>query len=136
MTDPKYEPASFPVSHPGPVSLAGSAIRPRCRWCRRPFDRRPGPGRPQEFCKRSCRQRDYESRVKAAEHGLDEADLVLARNVIDQLRDDIYVLQCAIEDVDRDLAGSGSPQDVSDALTWILAAARPLVQSALRAVGP
>ncbi len=103
----------------------------RCRWCRRPFDRKPGPGRPQEFCKRSCRQRDYESRLKAQEHGLDEADLILARSVIDTLRDDIYVLQCAIEDVDRDLAASDSKQDVREALKWILDAARPLVENAI-----
>ncbi len=117
MTDPVTN-----TSNPAPLALAL-----RCRWCRRPFDRKPGPGRPQEFCKRSCRQRDYESRSRAQEHGLDEADLILARSVIDQLRDDVYVLQCAIEDVDRDLSCTDSPQDVRDALNWVLEAARPLV---------
>lgn len=101
----------------------------RCRWCRRPFDRRPGPGRPQQYCRRSCRQRDYEARQRGVAHGLDEADLILARTAIDQLKDDIYVLQCAVEDVDRDLAVSDAPEEIRSALRWILEAARPLVRS-------
>ena len=109
---------------------AFDAVR-RCRWCRRPFDRKLGPGRPQEFCKRSCRQRDYESRQRANDHGLNEADLIVARTAIDQLRDDIYVLQCAVEDVERDLRVSDAEVEVRSALDWLLGAARPLVRTAL-----
>ena len=113
------------ITPPGPGGL-------RCRWCRRPFERKPGPGRPQEFCKRSCRQRDYESRLRAHSHGLDEADLILARTTIDQLKDDIYVLRCAIEDVDRDLAASDTSEEVRSSLRWVLDAARPLVRHATK----
>ena len=115
------------MNDPAPTS---AEERLRCRWCRRPFERKPGPGRPQEFCKRSCRQRDYESRQRSQAHGLDEADLILARTTIDQLKDDIYVLQCAIEDVDRDLTTTNTPDEVNSALQWLLEAARPLVANA------
>lgn len=99
-----------------------------CRWCRRPYEPNGGPGRPREFCKRSCRQRDYEARQRARQHGLDESELVVARAELDRLRDGLYVLACAVADVDRDLATVARPgvQDYRDALTWLLEAARPL----------
>lgn len=105
-----------------------AAVR-RCRWCGRPFTAVPGPGRPREYCRRSCRQRDYEARRRATELGLDDAQLVVARAELDALHDRLYELEAAIEDVDRDLAAAGArpdPQTVRDALDWLLTAARPL----------
>jgi hypothetical protein len=52
---------------------------------------------------------------------------VVTRADLDALRDAIFVLEAAIEDVDSDLAASDAPADVRAALDWILAAARPLV---------
>ncbi len=98
----------------------------RCRWCARPFPVTPGPGRPKEFCRRSCRQRDYEARQRAAEVGLSEHELVLTRHAMDELRDRLYVLEAAIEDVERDLVGNPTKADYRDALEWLLTAARPL----------
>lgn len=85
-----------------------------------------GPGRPREFCRRSCRQRDYESRRRAAEHGLDESELIVARTSLESLRDRLYVLEAAVEDVERDLTTAEGPDDVRRALDWLLDAARPL----------
>lgn len=98
----------------------------RCRWCARPFTVEPGPGRPREFCRRSCRQRDYEARRRAAEVGLSEHELVLTRQAMEELRDRLYVLEAAVEDVERDLAGTPSEADYRDAVAWLLDAARPL----------
>jgi len=101
----------------------------RCRWCARRFTVEPGPGRPREFCRRSCRQRDYEARQRAAEVGLSEHELVLTRQAMDDLRDRIYVLECAIEDVERDLGASSTKAELRDALDWLLDAARPVVDA-------
>ena len=100
----------------------------RCRWCGRPFDVVPGPGRPREYCRRSFRQRDYEARRQSADLGLGDAHLVVARSELDALHDRLYELEAAIEDVDRDLAAATPPgaRDYREALDWILAAARPL----------
>ncbi len=98
----------------------------RCRWCARPFPVTPGPGRPKEFCRRSCRQRDYEARQRATEVGLSEHELVLTRQAMDELRDRLYVLEAAIEDVERDLVGNPTKADYREAIDWLLAAARPL----------
>ena len=99
----------------------------RCQWCRRPLLEQEGPGRPRVYCKQSCRQRDYEARRRAADLGLSEAEVVLARTELDGLTDLLYVLEAAIEDVDGDLARSSEPDDVAGALAWVLDAARPLI---------
>jgi hypothetical protein len=110
-----------------PVQGSVPATR-RCRWCGRPFAVSPGPGRPREYCRRSCRQRDYEARRQSTELGIGEAQLVVARVELDALHDRLYELEAAIEDVDRDLAAADPPdaQDYREALDWLLAVARPL----------
>jgi hypothetical protein len=46
------------------------------------------------------------------------------------LRDQIFVLRCAVQDVEQDLDPSIDPttRDYKAALSWLLDAARPLVQ--------
>jgi septal ring factor EnvC (AmiA/AmiB activator) len=83
-------------------------------------------GRPRVYCRRSCRQRDYEARQRAAELGLSERELVVTRAELDTLHDELYVLEAAIEDVDRDLAQARRREDYQQALEWLLAAARPV----------
>ena len=89
----------------------------------------PGPGRPKEFCRRSCRQRDYEARRQSAALGLGDGQIVVARADLDALHDRLYALEAAIEDAERDLAESAEPSadDYSEALAWVLEAARPVV---------
>lgn len=110
----------------------------RCRWCRRVLPPRQGPGRRREFCSQACRQWDWVARQRARELHLAEGELVVARRELDALRDDLYVLACAVDDVDRDLAGDGQPtrQQLQDALAWLLEAARPLRDREVRAPGP
>jgi hypothetical protein len=86
----------------------------------------PGPGRPRLFCKAGCRQADYVARQRQAEVGLSEAELIVARDALDDLRDRLYVLEAAVEDVDRDLTPASTKQELRDAVDWLLAAARPL----------
>jgi len=54
----------------------------------------------------------------------------MARSELDELRDALYVLEAAVEDVDRDLAEAGDdPAELRRALEWLLQAARPLLGS-------
>ena len=108
--------------------LTESGQGTRCRWCGRTLPRRTGPGRRREFCKDSCRQLDYQSRRRAAEVGLSEHELIVARRELDELYDRLYVLEAAIEDVERDLADDPTPHDYRDAVRWLLGAARPVVE--------
>lgn len=112
----------------------GSTTR-HCRWCRRLLPERSGPGRPREFCTGRCRQWDWVARHRAAELELNENELVIARSELDALHDELYVLACAVDDVERDLADDEAPttRALADALSWLLEAARPLRN---REIGP
>lgn len=59
--------------------------------------------------------------------GIGEAELIITRQALDELRDKLYVLEAAVEDVERDRQSAETEQDLRDALEWLLEAARPLV---------
>ena len=89
---------------------------------------RSGPGRPREFCSPRCRQWDWVGRQRARELELSEGELVVARAELDALHDDLFVLACAVDDVERDLGASRRPSnaEIREAIDWLLDAARPL----------
>lgn len=68
------------------------------------------------------------SRQRAAELKLSDDELIIARAELDALHDELYVLACAVEDAERDLAASSrrTIRDLSETLEWLLSAARPL----------
>ena len=102
----------------------------KCRWCRSPLPPNSGAGRRREFCSQACRQWDWVARQRASELALSEDELVITRSERDKLRDQIFVLRCAVQDVEQDLDPSIDPttRDYKAALSWLLDAARPLVQ--------
>ena len=110
----------------GPTDVKSENLK--CGWCRRAYTATRGPGRPRRFCKRSCRQRDFEARSRAKAHGIDERDLIIARTDFDQLRDDVYVLACALDDAELDLAGAVSVAECLDIVRSIVLAAQPLLK--------
>ena len=64
---------------------------------------------------------------RRAELGLSESELVVTRQALDALHDKLYVLEAAVEDVQRDLAEGETEQDLREALDWLLQAAEPLL---------
>ncbi len=66
------------------------------------------------------------ARKLAASHGLGDDDLIVSRRALDEVQSALYCLQAAIEDVDRDLAVSAEPDEVAEALAWLLENARPV----------
>jgi hypothetical protein len=88
-----------------------------------------GAGRPREFCRRSCRQRHYEARRRATELGLGEHELVVARTELEGVRDRLYVLACAVADVERDVDDKTAAPEVREALDWLLDAARQATET-------
>jgi hypothetical protein len=71
------------------------------------------------------------ARKLAQSHGLEDHDVIVDRSAIEELQGLLYCLQAAVEDVQRDLAGSSTPQDVSEALAWLLENAEPLAAARL-----
>jgi hypothetical protein len=80
-----------------------TAREAQCRWCGRPYEAATGRGRPRLYCRRSCRQRDYEARRRTVELGLGEHELVVTRQELDELRDRLFLLAETVKDVERDL---------------------------------
>lgn len=64
--------------------------------------------------------------------GLAEHELVVSRQALSHLDDLVYVLACAAEDVERDLADEHDAEDVRRMLDWLMEAARPLVEVSRR----
>lgn len=100
---------------------------------------RTGPGRPRRFCSQRCRQWDWVSRQRAAELELSENELVIARDELDHLHDDLYVLACAVGDAESDLEAAGARPTIKDLqliIDALLAAAKPLRDRELSAPNP
>src|SRR5580765_7159764 len=94
-------------SESGGTSTPTSEVLLRCRWCRRVLPPAARTGRKRQFCRQACRQWDWVARQRARDLELSESDLVVARSELDALRDDLYVLACAVDDVRRDLSAAG-----------------------------
>ncbi len=75
------------------------------------------------------------ARQRARELELSDGELVVARAELDTLHDELYVLACAVDDAERDLAASGrrTTTELTDVIRWLLDAARPLRD---REIGP
>jgi hypothetical protein len=104
----------------------------RCRWCRHVLAARSGPGRRQEFCSQRCRQWDWVARQRAADLQLSENELVMTRDELDTLKDQMYVLHCAVLDARQDLAAGRQTKDtLLELLNWVLDAAEPVAAASL-----
>ena len=75
------------------------------------------------------------ARQRAVELELSENELVVARSELDALHDELFVLACAVDDVERDRSAPGrrTVGELEESLDWLLAAARPLRD---REIGP
>ncbi len=68
-------------------------------------------------------------RQRASELQLSEHELIVAKDELDGLHDQLYVLACAVNDAERDLTAAGrspSAGELREVLDWLLEAARPL----------
>lgn len=116
-------------ARPGRARAGESDDRRRCHWCGREFVVASGPGRPRRFCRDGCRQQAYLARKLATSHGLGDDDVIVSRDALEDLQSRLYCLQAALEDIDRDLAKSSDPSDVSEALSWLRENAAPLARA-------
>lgn len=107
----------------------------RCEWCGGEFDATRGPGRPARYCRRSHRQRAYEARRQATERGIRPDEVLISRRTWGQLRDALYRLEAASEDVAMDLmAGRPTKAEYITALGHLSAAVRDLQEIAVEPI--
>ena len=96
----------------------------RCVWCSAPIPQPGGQGRPRKFCKRSHRQRHYEARRLATKQGVEPDEVLIGRDVFDDWRDHLYLLEAAIEDAEQDLGESPALREYTEAFQVLYEAAR------------
>lgn len=107
----------------------------RCEWCGVEYPISAGPGRPPRYCRRSHRQRAYEARRLAVERGIRPDEVLLARHTWEALRDALYRLEAASEDVAMDLmAGRPTKAEYVEALAHLTAAVRDLQEIAVEPI--
>lgn len=105
----------------------------RCRWCRHVLVTQTGRGRPKEFCSQRCRQWDWVARQRASELALSENELVVTRDELDNVKDRIFVLHCAVVDARADLqAGKHTKDSLLEIIHWLLEAADPVTTTSLQ----
>lgn len=113
----------------------------RCEWCRRVLPEQTR-GRPRKYCSQACRQWHWVGRQRAAEIQLGEDELIVTKAELDAIHDELYVLACAVDDAERDLAAlteAGSAveaRELRQVVEWLLEAARPLRARELRTDDP
>ena len=73
--------------------------KPVCLWCGRELAVQEGRGRKRKYCGPSCKQRAYEQRNNVAGPAVAEGSVVLRPDRVDELRDELYALRCAAEDI-------------------------------------
>ena len=107
----------------------------RCEWCGVDLPKVAGPGRPRRYCRASHRQRAYEARLVAERRGIGSDEVLVARRSWDALRDALYRLQAAAEDVALDLT-HGRPTKASyvEALGHLSHAVRELQDVAVEPI--
>lgn len=99
----------------------------QCAWCGEPFPASTGPGRPRLYCRRSHRQRHYEAKAIGERRGISRDEVLLSRASWEQLRDALYRLQAATEDVAMDvMQGRPTKAEYIEALVHLTAAIREL----------
>lgn len=108
--------------------LIMAQLMSRCRWCGTAFAPAAGAGRPARYCRRSHRQRAYEARLAADSHNLGPDDVLLSRSVFERVRDVLYLIEAALQDVDRDLAVGAELEEYRKAF-WHLSEAAGSVRS-------
>jgi len=86
-------------------------------------------GRLREFCSQACRQWHWVGKQRAAELELNETELIVTKDELDRLHDELYVLACAVNDAERDLDAAGArpnARELQAIVDGLLDAARPL----------
>ncbi len=68
------------------------------------------------------------ARQRARELAISDQQLVVTREQLAALHDDLYVLSCAVADTQRDLADGMAAEEAMEALRWLLDAAVPLTE--------
>ncbi|ARU46133.1 hypothetical protein [Corynebacterium silvaticum] len=96
-----------------------------CAWCGKEFAS-PGRGRPKKFCSHSCRQRAYEQRTASIGPAVPENAVVLRPERVSELRDSLFELRCAAEDIATASSEGADPTEMQQLCSELVALAKQI----------
>lgn len=94
-----------------------------CEWCGKEFSVNKR-GRPRKFCGVSCKQRAYENRNNRETQDVDKKDIVLSARRYEALKDGLFELRCAAEDIATAASEGESPAEMGKLCGELIALAR------------
>ena len=98
-----------------------AAESPSCHYCGKEIQLTLGRGRPRKYCSDSCKQRAYEQRHPAPERTYG------ARHVQgDTLRDKLFELRCAAEDIATATNEGAAPDEIQSLCDELVTMAKKL----------
>ena len=85
---------------------------PVCAWCGTALPEQKGRGRRRKFCSPSCKQRAYEQRNSVSGTHIPADAVILSPEKVSDLRDRLYQLRCAAEDISTASAEGATPEEL------------------------
>ncbi|RNE49722.1 hypothetical protein C5L39_01730 [Corynebacterium alimapuense] len=96
-----------------------------CAWCGKELGS-SGRGRPRKYCGRSCKQRAYEQRHKITGTNIPQEAVIIHPDRAAALRDSLFELRCAAEDIATASAEGAEPDELRDLCTELVSLARAI----------
>lgn len=87
--------------------------QPTCAWCDTPIEAGTR-GRRRKYCSQACRQRAYEQRNNLANTNIPVNTVMLTPEQADQLKDQLFEVRCAAEDIREAVKDGASADELSE----------------------
>ncbi|WP_249399824.1 hypothetical protein [Corynebacterium qintianiae] len=95
-----------------------------CQWCGRELPPQEGRGRRRKFCGASCKQRAYEQRHGVAGTRIPDDAVIMRPERADELRDHLFELRCAAEDIATAHAEGAGHEEISQLCAELVSMAK------------
>lgn len=105
------------------ISTTNPAVS--CAWCGKELVL-TGRGRPRKYCSRSCKQRAYEQRQNVSGTNIPAEAVIIHPDRAAALRDSLFELRCAAEDVATASAEGAEPDEIRVLCSELVALARTI----------
>ncbi|WP_018295487.1 hypothetical protein [Corynebacterium lubricantis] len=87
---------------------------PTCLWCGRELAQQKGRGRRRKYCSATCKQRAYEQRNNISGTPIPQDAVIMRPEKADDLRDNLYALRCAAEDIATASREGADPDEINE----------------------
>jgi len=107
------------------VTISRTVSAPTCAWCGKELAV-SGRGRPRKYCSQSCKQRAYEQRHNVTGTSIPQEAVIIHPDRAAALRDSLFELRCAAEDIATATSEGAEPDEVRDLCNELVTLARAI----------